>query len=173
MKNYNRIKPNNNNDNLIDIVAKQSKRIDELKSENEKLHLELDKYRSKEKEISDTISYAKKQAENIISEAKIKYALECERIKVYRQKWTMLAPIGNKNRLIESFEKTFDTLKQCQSEMESMLANDLGDDMKSYIEERDRLNTEPCLNYQAIITETENKIDELNNIELEELLKQL
>ena len=172
MKNFNRVKPNNN-DNLIDIVSKQSKRIDELKQENEKLHRELDIYRAKEKEISDTLSYAKKQAENIISEAKIKYALECERIKVYRQKWTTLAPVGNKTRLLESFDKTFDTLKQCQAEMESMLANDLGDDMKSYIEERDRLQSEPCLNYQAIIAETENKIEELNSSELEELLRQL
>lgn len=164
---------NNNNDNLLDLVSKQSKRIEELKIENEKLHKELDKYRALEKEISETLSYAKKQAENIISEAKIKYALECERIKVYRQKWTLVAANNNKGRILDSFEKTFETLKQCQTEMENMLAVDLGDDMKSYIEERDRLQTEPCLNYKAIISENENKIDELKNNELEELLNQL
>jgi cell division septum initiation protein DivIVA len=172
MKNYKNTK-SNNNDNLLDLVSKQSRRIEELKQENEKLYKELEKYRAQEKEISETLSYAKKQAENIVSEAKIKYALECERIKIYRQKWTLVAANNNKERIIESLEKTFDTLKQCQTEMENMLACDLGDDMKSYIEERDRLQTEPCLNYKAIISNNENKIEELNNNELEELLSQL
>jgi hypothetical protein len=172
MKNFNRSKEQNN-DNLIDLVTKQSKRIEELKQENEKLVLELEKYRLQEKEISETLSYAKKQAESIIGEAKIKYALECERIKVYRQKWTLLAPTNNKTKLIQSFDKTLDTLRECQKEMESMLANDLGEDMESYIGERDRLNTDPCLNYQAIIADTENKIEHLKESELEELLKQL
>jgi hypothetical protein len=172
MKNFRNTKMNNN-DNLLDIVSKQSRRIEELKQENEKLYKELDKYRAQEKEISETLSYAKKQAENIISEAKIKYALECERIKVYRQKWTLVATNNNKGRILESFEKTFETLKQCQTEMENMLACDLGDDMKSYIEERNRLNTEPCLNYKAIISNNENKTQDLNNNELEELLSQL
>lgn len=172
MKNIKNTKPNNN-DSLIDLVSKQSKRIEELKVENEKLHKELEKYRALEKEISDTLSYAKKQAESIVSEAKIKYALECERIKVYRQKWTLAAQNNNKGRILDSFEKTFETLKQCQADMENMLACDLGDDMKSYIEERDRLNSEPCLNYKAIISQNENKLEELNNNELEELLNQL
>lgn len=172
MKNFKNTKPNNN-DSLIDLVSKQSKRIEELKVENEKLHKELDKYRALEKEISDTLSYAKKQAESIVSEAKIKYALECERIKVYRQKWTQVAQSNNKGRILDSFEKTFETLKQCQTDMENMLACDLGDDMKSYIAERDRLNTEPCLNYKAIISENENKLEELKENELEELLNQL
>lgn len=172
MKNFKSIK-SNSNDNLLDLVSKQSKRIEELKQENEKLAKELDKYRAQEKEISDTLSYAKKQAENIISEAKIKYALECERIKVYRQKWTLVAANNNKEKIMDSLEKTFETLKQCQTEMENMIACDLGDDMKSYIEERDRLNTEPCLNYKAIISNNESKVEELNNNELEELLSQL
>lgn len=172
MKYFNRLKTGNS-DNLIDLVSKQSKRIEELKQENEKLHSELEKYRAQEKEISETLSYAKKQAESIISEAKIKYALECERIKVYRQKWTLLAPTNNKNRLLESFDRTSNTLKQCQLEMENMLANDFGEDLESYIEERDRLNEEPSLNYQAIIAETESKVEELNDKDLEALLRQL
>lgn len=162
-----------NDCDLIDLVNKQSRRIEELKQENEKIQVELEKYRAKEKEISDTLSYAKKQAENITSEAKIKYALECERIKVFRQKWTLLAPSNNKNRIQESYERTMETLKQCQLDMENMLANDLGEDMASYIEERNRLSMEPCLNYQAIVSENESRSDHLNDNDLEELLRQL
>ncbi len=164
---------NSNNERLLTLVSDQAKRISELRQENEKLSKELERYRATEKEISETLSYAKKQAESIIAEAKVKYALECERIKVYRQKWTLAAANNNKSRILESFEKTFETLKACQAEMEDMLANDLGDDMKSYLEERDRLQTEPCLNYKAIISENEPRTEELNNNELEELLSQL
>ena len=174
MKKFRKFK-SNNNDRLSELISSQSKRIEELKKENEKLYQELEKYREQEREIFQTLSYAKKQAENIINEAKIKYALECERIKVYRQKWTLVASGNNKNKIIESFEKTYETLKQCQTEMENMLANDLGDNMKRYIEERDRLNVEPCLNYKAIISDSkkEEEDHELNNKELEELLSQL
>lgn len=169
-------KKNCPDDGLVDLVNKQSLRLEELKKENERILRELDAYRAKEKEISETLAYAKKQAESITAEAKIKYALECERIKIYRQKWAQLAPSpNNKARLIESFDKTLDTLKECQIEMENMLANDFGENMQSYVKERERLREEPILNYRAIINESvrDTKVEGLNENDLEELLKQL
>lgn len=171
-----KLKQNNKNNNakLVELIKEQAERINELREENANLLIALEGYRKKEKEISDLINYAKKQSEDIRNESKVKYALECERIKLYRQKWTKILNSKNGESLPLNYEKTLSTLKDCQKEMEEMLANDLGENMQDYLSERNRLDDEPILDYQAIINQQSNTdIETLTNEEIQDLLNQL
>lgn len=164
----------NDNTKLVGLIKEQADRINELREENNNLLVALEGYRKKEKEISDLVNYAKKQSEDLKNEAKIKYALECERLKLYRQKWTKLVSAKNGDSLALSYEKTLSTLKTCQKEMEEMLANDLGENMKDYLNERNRIDDEPILDYQAIINcQTSENLEKLTNEEIQDLLNQL
>ncbi len=160
---------------LIELIKEQSERINELRQENSDLLVALEAYRKKEKEISELLSFAKKQSEELKSEAKVKLALECERIKLYRKKWLAVADIKDGIALAQNFEKTLSTLKVCQKEMEEMLANDLGESMQIYLKERDRIDDDPILDYQAILCDkkTPDNIDSLSGEEIEDLLRQL
>ncbi|MFA6866393.1 MAG: hypothetical protein WCR54_02635 [Clostridia bacterium] len=164
-----------NMQNLDVVLNSQAKRIEELKKENAILKNALDNYQKKEQEIASTLNIAKKQADNLVGDAKVKYALECERLKVFSKKWTSLI---NKSpeKLLESIKKTDETLKTCQIEIEDMLINNFGKDMESYLYERNRLDRSPQLDYTEIVTEEEqkdNSIDKLPFDELQELLNQL
>lgn len=171
------IKSNKKNEQakLIELIKEQSERINELRQENNDLLIALEAYRKKEKEISDLLSFAKKQSEELRSEAKIKLALECERIKLYRNKWLAVASSKDGISLAQNLEKTLSTLKDCQKEMEEMLASDLGESMQIYLKERDRIDDEPILDYKSILTDkkTPDAIDSLSGEEIEELLGQL
>lgn len=158
------------------LIKEQAERIAELKKINADLTLVLEEYRLKENKITDTLSYANKKSAEIIAESKVKYALECERLRSYRKKWIIAAHSG---ALKSSYEQTEKVLRECQTEMENALASDLASG--DYIAERDRLNDEPNLNYDAIIAEetakqsleTKKQIEELSDDELDELLNQL
>lgn len=167
-------KNKNNNTKFVELIKQQADRINELREENANLLIALEGYRLKEKQISDLVDYAKKQSEDLKNEAKVKYALECERIKLYRQKWTTIINSKKGDTLSLNYEKTLSTLKECQKEMEEMLANDLGENMKDYLSERNRIDDEPILNYQAIINKS-SKVDleTLTNEEIQDLLNQL
>jgi len=106
-----------------------------------------------------------------VREAKVKYALECERLKLYRAKWTKCVENDSLNK---NLQRTLTTLRDCQLEMEAMLASDLGENFKAYLSERNRLSDEPSLDYQAIVKPAK-KADEdmLTDEELNELLEQL
>lgn len=165
------------NTRLVELIKEQADRINELREENSNLLLALESYRQKEKEISDLINFAKKQSEELRSEAKIKYALECERLKLYRQKWTKILNAKDGETLEKNYDKTLATLKLCQRELEEMLSYDLGENMRDYLAERDRIDDEPILDYKAIIED--NTFDEaaqlqnLTNEEIQDLLNQL
>lgn len=164
----------NDNTKLVGLIKEQADRINELRDENTNLLVALEGYRKKEKEISDLLNYAKKQSEDLKNEAKVKYALECERLKVYRQKWTKVLNAKNGETLAFSYEKTLATLKECQKEMEEMLANDLGENMRDYLSERNRIDDDPILDYQAIIkNQSAEEIEVLTNEEIQDLLNQL
>lgn len=166
----NRMKDLQNTDQILN---SQLKRIEELKKENAELKKLLDDYRNKEKEIAMTLKIAKNQAENIIGEAKVKYALECERLKIFSEKWTSLF---NKSpeKILESINKTDEMLRKCHFEIENMLIDSFGKNMESYKTERDRLKKEPQLNYNEIIqNEIDKTIEEMPIKDLEELLNQL
>ena len=133
------------------------------------------------------MAFAKEKAEEIIQDAKIKYALECQRLRLYRNKW--MRYIKDKNRegkLAADIEKTNEVLKECQSQLEDMLYTDLGIDksvVDSYIYERERIDAEPALNYKAIIEqnlkleeddeEDFDGEDKITDEELEKMLEKL
>lgn len=163
----------NNMKNLDEILTSQARRIEELKKENLQLKQSLADYQKKEQEIAKTLNIAKTQADNILSEAKVKYALECERLKVFSKKWTSLLSIGP-DKLLEAITVTNKTLEACQIEIENLLVETFGKELKSYASERDRLGRSPQLNYEEIIKEEKKEnVEQIPMGELEELLKQL
>ena len=165
------------NTRLVELIKEQADRINELREENGDLLIALEGYRQKEKEISELLSFAKKQSEELKNEAKIKYALECERLKLYRQKWTKIVTSRDGETLEKNYDKTLATLKLCQKELEEMLSSDLGENMRDYLAERDRIDDEPILDYKAIISdnayEEASQIESLTNEEIQDLLNQL
>ena len=139
---------------FAELVKEQADRIAELKKQNADLTLALDALRSKESEITATLATIKKREEESRAEVKIKYALECERLKNFRAKWIEAARLGS---LKSDFEKTEKLLKDCQAELEQGFSDDLG--ASDYLMERDRLNDDPILNYEAIIASESEKIN--------------
>ena len=150
-------------------LKEQAERIAELKKQNAELTAKLDECAKREREISDAIVANKKKCDEIMTEVKVKYALECERLAAFRKKWTDAARYGY---LKEGYEKTDRVLKECQAELERSFADDFG--ITDYLSERARLDDEPALNYQALKSEAKKKkIEELSERDLEELLKQI
>lgn len=160
---------------IPDLVKEQAARIAELKAENAALIQKLDAYVAREKELTETIAFAKKKCDEMVSETKVRYALECERLKNFRDKWTAAARDGYLQYGVEQTEKI---LQECRKEMERAFADDLG--ISDYLSERDRLGADPTLNYRAILSEekkdpppAKRKIEELSERDLAELLKQI
>ncbi len=176
MKNSKKEKRENSDASALALIREQADRIAELKRLNADLALALEDYRLREKAITDALNYAQQKSAEILAEAKVKYALECERIKAYRKKWIAAVKSG---ALQSSYEQTEKTLLACQKELETALASDLG--TNDYIAERERLDDDPSLNYEAIIDEenekispeTKSQIEDLSDEELEDLLRQI
>ena len=168
MKKQNAI--NKDNNYFSSFLKEQASRIAELKQQNAILTQKLEEYEKREKEISDAIIATKRKCDELNAEIKVKYALECERLESFRKKWTDAAKYGY---LQDGYERTDRVLKECQAELEKAFADDFG--ITDYLSERERLDDEPSLNYEAIKTEGKKrqKIEELSERELEELLKQV
>lgn len=151
-------------------MKEQAARIAELKQQNALLTQKLEEYQKREREISDAIIATNKKCDEIDSDIKVKYALECERLAYFRKKWTDAAKYGY---LKEGYEKTDRVLKECLTELEKAFADDFG--VSDYISERERLDDDPDLNYEAIRTEAKKKqkIEEISEKDLAELLKQV
>ncbi len=163
-----------------DIMREQAKRIAELKREVNDLSVALEQYRSRETQTMQVITLAKQKADELAQEAKIKYALECQRLRVYRDKWMRYIKDRNAaGKLAQDIEKTNEVLKECQALLEDMLYTDLGINCNvadSYICERERIDDEPLLDYKTIIAEAERKAaaeDTITDEELEKMLEKL
>ena len=72
------------------------------------------------------MAFAKKKSEELVQEAQIKYALECERLRVYRNKWLRYIKDKDKAGTLKDIERTNQVLKECQIQLEDMLYTDLG-----------------------------------------------
>lgn len=160
--------------NDIAIMREQTLRIQELKRENADLINKLEDYRKKEESIISTINFAQNEADKLIRDSRQRYALECERLKKFREKWVGYVSISKKTgKLAEDFEESNRVLKECQAELEEMIYKDLmegssiDDVKKSYFEERERTDGEPTLNYKEIIKE-ESIAKDLQDSEKEE-----
>jgi len=69
-------------------LEEQKKRIDELKEENRLLQSKIDDYKKSEETVSEALINATKKANEIITASKMRFALEGERIRLFRAKWT-------------------------------------------------------------------------------------
>lgn len=161
------------NTSLTEVVCSQSKRIQELKQENNDLLILLESYRIKETEISDTLAYAKKQADDIIKDAKLKNALEMERLLIIREKWRRLADISNPKQALERITHTLEALDECVKELTDRLNNDLPEAVIDFMNEQERLDKLPTDGARQKLTLTTEQIEELSENELEELLSQI
>lgn len=159
------------------IMKEQAIRIADLKKEINDLSIALEEYKKREAEIAQVLTFAREKAEELTREAKTKYALECQRLRVYRNKWMRYIKDKNKTgKLAEDIETTNEVLKECQAQLEDMLYSDLGINQNvsdSYIYERERIDDEPILDYRAIIDENINKEEKITNEELERMLEKL
>jgi predicted RNase H-like nuclease (RuvC/YqgF family) len=156
-----------------ELIKKQCERIEELRSENSALTKSVEDYRKREKEIADTLDFARKKSEEYVAMARVKYALECERVKRFREK---LEKFRSRDELIAGYDNAFSELRELQEEMERAIAEDLGGAMTDYLSERKRINDDPRLDYGAIIDSAETDLEASNKIsedDLKDLLEQL
>ena len=156
-----------------ELIKKQAERIEELRAENRNLEEALAEYRRREKEIVDALAFAKKQGDEYVSLVRVKYALECDRLKRFREK---LRFFGSREELIKGYDNAFRELREWQNDLEKTIAEDFGEAMNDYLEERKRLGDEPNLNYASIATQSENPLadaDEISDDDLKELLDQI
>lgn len=69
-------------------LAEQRKRIEDLKHENRELKVKYDQLKLQEDAVSEALINATKKADDIVKNAKIQYALESERLKLFKERWT-------------------------------------------------------------------------------------
>lgn len=161
-------------------MREQAERIVELKKEVNDISLKLEVFRSKEAEANSALAFAKQKAEELKNEAVVKYALECERLRIYRDKWQKYIDGRAKaGELALNIKKTDQVLRECQLMLEEMMYSDLdigsGSVAQDYIAERDRLDDEPQLNYESIAIKTRKKAGEerISDEEIDAMLKLL
>lgn len=70
-----------------DVCTDQLQRIEELKEEVADLEFQLSEYKSKEDEILNALVKAVETAKQMDNTARIRFALEGERIKIFQSKW--------------------------------------------------------------------------------------
>lgn len=121
-----------------------AERIEELKRETLNLSLELAKYRAREAEITNALSFAQNKAKELEQEAKIRYALERERLENYRAKWTgAIQSLEKAESLGEQVIKTEKYLRQCAKELKDIIERDIPFDngpQEDYYRETARLS---------------------------------
>lgn len=70
-----------------DSSSDKNMRIEELKAQVEELKSELAQYKEREGSVTDALTAAIERAKELDNAAKIRYALEGERIRLFRDKW--------------------------------------------------------------------------------------
>ena len=149
-------------------LLEQKKRIDSLKDENKKLADKISSYEKQETFVSEALINASKKANEIITASKMRYALESERIKLFRAKWTSYVESAKSKvyEIDESVNMQAYLLKM-EDELREMIGKDLNihkarvlnDAEEQFMSERQRLDT-------VAVTEKEaNPSDILNDVE--------
>jgi cell division septum initiation protein DivIVA len=72
----------------IEVLEAQVALVDGLKDENQRLASEVEKYKKCEDEVKNVLAVATKKAFDIKTDMKLQYALETERLKIFKAKWT-------------------------------------------------------------------------------------
>ena len=129
----------------------QKERIRVLKAQCDRLSEELDVYRGREEQIKRALITASEQAEKTVLDVKLRYAMELERLKLFRAKWT-----GAYEEIKQRYGFAKDTLNMesvavsVKLELERFLAHDFSldkgipaeDTEEAFKEEAERLSEE-------------------------------
>lgn len=159
----------------------QAERIEELKRENNRLSIELAKYRARESEITEAMAFAKKKAKELEQEANARYALEWERLESYRRKWTgAVQNLEKAESLGEQVIKTERYLRQCAQELKEIINKDIPFDnppQTDYYKETARLTSRCGIKLGGLDDFEEKEPSEeassISDEELEKLVRQV
>ncbi len=153
------------------LLKKQSERIEELKKENYVLSQQLESYRKKEKEIADTVVFARQKQEEFIGELRVRYALENERLRRFCE---TMDCYKSREELMSAYDRSFSAVKKAREELSRMLTEDLGTGASEYLSERKRLGVEDSpFDEQKRAERDLNKVTSLTEEELQDLLDQI
>ena len=155
------------------LIKRQAERIDELRKENGDLSARLEEYEKREKEISDTVLFAKKRQEEYLNDLRIRYALENERLRRFCEK---MECYKSREELLRAYDESFSAVKKAREELDRVLKEDLGSGASDYLSERRRLDANekiPFATAESIVRSDLSKVSALTEEELQELLDQI
>ncbi len=155
------------------LIKKQADRIEELRKENCLLSAKLEEYGKREKEISETVLFAKARQDEYLSDLRIRYALENERLRRFCEKMDCYK---SREELMRAYDDSFSAVKKAREELERVLKEDLGTGTADYLSERKRLNDKenmPFPTAESLVRSDLNKVNSLTEEELQELLDQI
>jgi len=162
------------------ILRAQAERIEDLKKELNKLSQENKKLREREEGVSDALSIAKQKAKDYLEEAKIRFALECERLENYRRQWlSYIKDLDSAEQLGLEVINTEKKLRECAKEMQSFISEDfpfLTPQYEDYIAESGRINNNIISNNCSFGNQNMQQTEEISQMddeELKELIVQL
>lgn len=129
-----------NNSMRSDKESSQDKsiRIDELKAEIDTLKRRIEEYKRKEDNVNDALYTAIEKAKEMDYATKIRFALEGERVKLFKEKWIAFCDKEKANlRIVERRGEITNQLVDIEREIVKTIANDL----KLKVENCDTLNS--------------------------------
>ena len=155
------------------LIKKQAERIEQLRAENQALTIDLEKYRKREKEISDTLVFAKKRQDEYLADLRVRYALENERLRRFCEKMDCYK---SREELLKAYDESFAAVKKAREELNRVLKEDLGAGASDFLSERKRLGDDtdlPFMPTEDIVRSDLSTVKSLTEEELQELLDQL
>ena len=131
-------------------LLEHKKRIDLLKDENKQLQLKIEGYEKQADSVSEALINATKKANEIINASKMRFALEGERLKIMRAKWTKY--VENASDEVYKLDSSINMqayLTKMDDELRQMIGEDLNikkarilnDAEEQFMSERNRLSS--------------------------------
>lgn len=152
------------------LVKKQAERIEELRKENSELVKQLEEYRNKEREISETVVFAKRKQEEYLADLRIRYALENERLKKFCE---AMECYKSRDELLKAYDQSFSAVKKAREELSTVLQEELGTGASIYLAEKKRIGDDETPFSPEIKRSDLNKVSAITEEELQELLDQI
>ena len=154
---------------LPEEAGAQAERIAALRAEVERLTAELNEYRGEEREIRDALNFARARSEEYEKEARIRFALEAERLAAYRDKWrSRLNALGSAEKLGEELLECQRFFGDCVKELSAVIE---GEPLPSD-PPRDQYYSE-CVRLNELGVSADTSERRLSDEELDILLTQL
>ena len=155
------------------LIKRQAERIEELRKQNGELTAKLEEYRKSEKEITDAVLFAKAKQDEYLSDLRVRYALENERLRRFCEKMDCYK---SREELLRAYDDSFSAVKKAREELDRVLKEDLGAGTADYLSERKRLGLKdeaPFITTESMVRSDLNKVSALTEEELQELLDQI